>query len=713
MNQGSPTRFKPQVSIVEEEHCFNRPMRWAQLTFVDNDPETFDLEFWLSYFKRIKADAACISTGGYIAYHPTDIPLHYRSRWLGDKDIFGDLVKGCRELDMVVIARTDPHAVHQDIYEAHPDWIAVDVEGNKRKHWAMPGIWVSCALGPMNFEFMTQVNNEIITRYGIDGIFSNRWAGSGMCYCENCQKGFMESYKMDLPRTTNPQDPAFRKYHLWYQERLFDLCRLWDTEIRRINPRARYIPNSGGGALSHLDMKTLSEFSATLFADKQARSGLTTPWASGKNAKEYRATLGHKPIGGIFSVGIEELYRWKDSVQTDAEIRIWVANVVANGMRPWFTKFRAHLEDKRWLKTVEGIYTRLHRWEPYLRNISPVARVALVYSQQTAAYYGGDKAKHKVEDPILGVYHALIEARIPFEMVHDRLLDSEHIDQFKTLILPNIAALSDAQCEQLRQYVKRGGSIVATFESSLYNEWGERRENFGLADLFGVDVAGEVQGPMKNSYLQLEHSTVNASQRMVLADLDEASRVINGVYRVPVTARLDFPDPPVTFVPPYPDLPMEEVYPREVNPGIPEVYLRTIEDSRIAYIPWDADRTFWEVLSLDHGILLRNIINWVTNESPPVTVTGPGVLDVTMWQQDKSMTVHLVNLTNPMMMKGPYRDLIPIGKQDIKIRLPEGATVKGVHLLAAEHHPHFEVLDGQLLLSVASILDHEVIAIDL
>ena len=35
------------------------------------------------------------------------------------------------------------------------------------------------------------------------------------------------------------------------------------------------------------------------------------------------------------------------------------------------------------------------------------------------------------------------------------------------------------------------------------------------------------------------------------------------------------------------------------------------------------------------------------------------MLDVTVWRQKDSMTVHLVNLTNPMMMKGPMRELIP------------------------------------------------------
>ena len=106
-----------------------------------------------------------------------------------------------------------------------------------------------------------------------------------------------------------------------------------------------------------------------------------------------------------------------------------------------------------------------YKHQDYLRNERPLARVAIVYSQQTASYYGGEDAKAKVEDPGLGFYQALIEARIPFEMVHDRLLDAEHLDRYKTLILPNIAALSPQQCDQLEAFVKRGGSIVATYET--------------------------------------------------------------------------------------------------------------------------------------------------------------------------------------------------------------------------------------------------------
>ena len=138
------------MTISGTPEWFDRPMRWAQLTLVENDPAQYDVDFWLDYFRRAHCDAACLSAGGCVCYYPTQIPLHYRSPWMGDRDPFGELYAGCRKLGMNVIARTDPHAVHQDVYDAHPDWIMVDANGQRRRHWAAPDLWVTCALGPYN-----------------------------------------------------------------------------------------------------------------------------------------------------------------------------------------------------------------------------------------------------------------------------------------------------------------------------------------------------------------------------------------------------------------------------------------------------------------------------------------------------------------------------------------------------------------------------------
>ena len=69
-----PTSPAPSPSWVD------KPMRWAQLTLVEDDPGKFDLAFWLDYFKRTKSDAVCLSGGGCVAYYPTQIPFHHRSQ---------------------------------------------------------------------------------------------------------------------------------------------------------------------------------------------------------------------------------------------------------------------------------------------------------------------------------------------------------------------------------------------------------------------------------------------------------------------------------------------------------------------------------------------------------------------------------------------------------------------------------------------------------
>src|SRR5207244_12509785 len=68
-------------------------------------------------------------------------------------------------------------------------------------------------------------------------------------------------------------------------------------------------------------------------------------------------------------------------------------------------------------------------------------------------------------------------------------------------------------------------------------------------------------------------------------------------------------------------------------------------------------------------------------------VDGSGLLDVTAWRQRDSMTVHLVNLTNPMVMKGPLRETLPVGPQRVRVRLPAQTRARRVQLLTAGSSP--------------------------
>src|SRR5690606_26606007 len=156
-------------------------------------------DFWIEMFERTRSNATCLSAGGYIAYYPSKVPYHYVSRYLGDTDPFGALVAGARRLNMHVMARVDPHAIHQEAAEAHPEWVAVDRDGHPRRHWSYPEVWVTCAYGDYNAVFMPEVVKEITREYDIDAVFANRWQGHGVCYCESCRRGVRDASGPDLP----------------------------------------------------------------------------------------------------------------------------------------------------------------------------------------------------------------------------------------------------------------------------------------------------------------------------------------------------------------------------------------------------------------------------------------------------------------------------------------------------------------------------------
>ena len=126
-------------------------------------------------------------------------------------------------------------------------------------------------------------------------------------------------------------------------------------------------------------------------------------WANGSQREGVPRDAGEKPIWRIFSVGVEERYRWKDSVKNADEITLFVADGVANGLRRG-TKFSGKVYDPRWLAPVSRAVPALADWEPYLRNVAPVAKwgwctlgradVALLWPRARDAAAGGAHRGH-------------------------------------------------------------------------------------------------------------------------------------------------------------------------------------------------------------------------------------------------------------------------------------------------------------------------------
>jgi hypothetical protein len=678
--------------------------RWTQLTLVEDDPQTYDPDFWFRIFDATKSNAACLSAGGYVAYYPSKIPLHHVSRFLGERDPFGELVAGARARDMHVVARVDPHAVHADVAAAHPEWISVTAEGELRRHWSYPEIFITCAWGDYNRGFMSGVIREIAANYDIDAVFANRWSGHGVCYCAHCTTRFKAATGHDLPREKDPRGKVWQAWLGWSRQVLTDLVAHWNAVVASERPHGRFIPNIGNSSMLEFDLEQIEKYCPILFVDHQGRTGVMPIWSAGRDGKRMRGAMGNRPIGLITSTSLEEPWRWKDSVQSPEEIRMWMTDGMAHGLRPWFTKFNAKVPDSRWVQPIAETFQLHARLEDDLAGLSPTAEIAMLDPSTMLRSWEADD-RESAEGHEFGFYHALVEARLPFELHSDLDLSDAKLDRYKLLVVANAAFLSDAQCDSLTRYVARGGSLVAGFETSLYDEWGGARKDFGLSELFGASLAGPTSAPAKNTYVALDGA------HALTHGFGDAQRIIGGTRQIPLHLHDGAGhEIPLRFIPAFPDLPMEEIYPR-VAPSAPAALLRQFAGGgRLVHLPWNIGEVFWEVLAPDHATLIRNAVRWALGTRPRVEVTGPGVLDIATSEADGRLAVHLVNLTNPMMMKGPIREILPVGKQVVSVALPgRSATAR---LLVSGIEPVTRIADGRIEIEVPEIVTTEIVLIE-
>jgi hypothetical protein len=387
---------------------------------------------------------------------------------------------------------------------------------------------------------------------------------------------------------------------------------------------------------------------------------------------------------------------------------------VASGMVPYYHFVGSEDglgEDRRWQKVGADFFQWTARHDAHLKTRRSIANIGVVMGQSTQLLYPGPGLAHTrayMHETTQGIYDALLRSRFAFDFVHEDRLKREDLVKYRALLLPNIAMLSEEQCQQIRDYVQSGGSIVASFETSLYDEDMKRREDFGLADVFGIHKAGDTIGSNGNSYYARIEAPNSTQPHPILEGFTNTNWLPGAQNRIPLRP---VESPVLTVVPGFVRYPPELAYPPVSHTTEPAVVLREAGSSRLAFFPGDIERTYWLT---GHGDLLRllhNTIRWVTQDERVVDVEGEGLVEMFCWETAPGYAVHLLNYTNPDAQHGWLQSVYPVGAQSVRMKLPENVRVKSVQLLKAGANVPFS-LDGQTLhFTIPQVEDYEVAAI--
>jgi hypothetical protein len=668
--------------------------RVGQLNMTEHDPLVLDVEQWADYWASLKVDAVLVSVTGILAFYQTKVPFHRKGQFLGDRDFFGQCCAAAKKRGIHVIARMSPDLNWEDAVQAHPEWFQRDQQGNPQRHGEDPRLFRTCMFSTYMTDYMPAIMREINSLYDVDGLFTNAWPPLGampVCHCEQCSK---------LPPSGTPA------YWDKFNERTIALWKLYDSIAKEKKPGNFYFANLGGGIRCTVDLVQLGEICEWFQCDNQGRGGDDTPiWGCSLQGRVCSAVQEGKMATNVTAAWSTGTPRWRNVYKSQQEEQMWFDETLASGMAPYHHIIGGEDglgEDRRWLEPARQYFNWMAKHDAHFVNRRSIANIGVVMGQRTHLFYKPPRGS-LMPQYMDGLYYALLEGRFLFDFVHEDKLAPEHLRKYSALLLPNSALLSDRQCGQLRAYVDAGGSLLATFETSLYTERNERRAEFGLADVFGIHKAGDVIPTNGNAYMARIEKPHD-----ILAGFADTHWIPGAENRVPL-APVD--GPILTVVPGFPAYPPELAYPPQSNTTEPAVVVRERGRSRLIYFPGDIERTMWRSGHTDLARLLQNAIRWVAGGNPPVTVEGHGVIEAFAWETQAGLAVHLLNYTNPAMHRGWIRDFYPIGPQLVKMRLQQGRRVSRVELLRGGINIPFRVTGGTIEFTIPKVLDYEIAAL--
>lgn len=675
--------------------------RVGQTNFNEQDGDSQRVEQWADFWASAEVQAVALSVSGPVAFYPSKVPFFHHSAYLKGRDLFGECVRAAKKRGLYVYGRMSPDIQWTDpkLLEAHPLWFRRTEDGSLQQ--PAPDIAYTCIFSDHYAKQQPAIIRELNANYEIDGVYMNGWPTMQVCYCENCRR---------------IGDPHSAQYRAALMDKAFELIQLYKRIVLEKNPNNFYSCNLGGGLKeSGLDQWRLTREASWYTADNQSRSGVVAPvWQDAQQVKFARALMGDRSIAAVSaSYGRSGRISWRQTADTSAEPSFRMAQTAAAGGIIWYHWLgleQGFKEDRRWQAPGRDFLSWHARNDVHFHNKRSLASVAVIVSPRSVNLYKAPYTEDRA-DHLEGIYAALVEARIPFDFVHEQDLNEERLSQYAVLILPNMALMSDAQAAAIRQYTDGGGSVLATFQTGLFDEVGIAREDFALRDLFGISKAGEPTQANEKTHESMGGVHLQyIRQRSALTEgFDDTTWIAGPVWRQPIAPHRDSA---MTFIKPYPVYPPEAVYQREPPSNIPAMVSREAGRSRLIYMAGDVDSSFWRLDHMDLGRQLSNAVLWLLQGNNTVDVEGDGLMEVIAWETQRGFAVHLLNYNGANAFRGHMRKPIPLPAQSLRLRLPAGNKIRHASLLHSGTKVEFLQEGNRISLQVPKVDMYEVVALE-
>ena len=650
----------------------------------------FDAEALAETMARMNANTVRIATMAKYALLPgVRFTPHPE---LGGRDILAETIAACkpRGIRVVPYVSTGHKLAWTMVTRDYPEYAQRTRPGGgpARSHMFVgEDHGTVCWNTPYRQAFLDLVE-RLARDYDIDGMYFDSWAagyfwpGRGVCYCDGCRSGFRNATGLELPWHARDEDytpeelAAIGRYRAWYQDTVAGIA----GQVRKLVKSYRNIPlisNIGNPQrMATADPRIQQAMDAFLYE----RGNSILERAEGVSLARA-AGLGVWPYVGEYN-------NWPRIVHNafDFQQQIFTTAMFGGGpilALPW--GYVHHAANRRFVAYPFGV---LKEHEREFAGFENDPYVAVVYASQTPPGHAqrGTWWNTDSRSSSLGAFAACLYGHVQVSSIHESVLDApQKLRRYQVLYLADFTHLSQAQVANIRQFVRDGGGLVASYGASLFDAQGRRQGRFSLEELLRVtplQPAGELAETLA-SY----SSMTGGPYDLYLADHSRPA--------------LD------TLTPLWWFLPVRALEGGEVwkdivtgdgwRPILPGVVVSSYGKGRVAYCASALESLFLQQNNSAVGELLRSLVARVAAAPPPYELEAPAALIANLTAQGNTRVLHLTNWTGNKLERAGANEyyLAPVENVRIRFAIPPGRRVRNVNLLLRA--PHQERRSGSTL----------------
>jgi hypothetical protein len=695
----------PLAAVPDTTHWWLWPVRLYHPNMRESELRGMDVPRFVRDCAATNADGIVVSAGGIFGFYPSKVRYHYVSPNLDGHDFLGEVIAQCHAVGLRAIARVDFSKARGDVFADHPEWFARNADGSPKVsgqyYEACPNSDYAGA------EFGIPVIREILNGYAVDGFHINAGGFPGYCYCKNCKEQFRAKTGMELPTTPNWNDATWKQFMSWrYQCSAANFALLQKTIFQM---RGDFFWTGELAGLDNptwmrdkaYDMVELSRSFSSLMATID--DSAPTPdlrWVTGMTTSYVRSVGERPPI-----VNLKAPMRsagWMHASMPSAEYAQCAWQVLAHGgglKMPTFG-IPGNIEDERNLAVIAETMGVLKKHSWVYNDVRPVAPIALVWSQKTLELYGQQDPGSRYAECVHGLYAALVENHIPAVVVSDECLSSERLSSFRAVVLPNLACISDEQARAVTEFVRRGGGLVATHETSLYDSSALKRPQLALEEVLGARYDGTLRAPTdRNAYFCRKQPHDVISWMKGTSVLPFSGRVL------PVREVGSGEAPLIYGRNTKSSIPEEMENPKRTD--LPLLVTNSFGSGRAVFFPCDIDRFFFRSRLPDPRRLLGSAVQWTLHAPPLLSTNAPGAVELIVTDKPGYRFIHFVNTVGSR----PLDEVTPIN--DVKVSLQVGGKVKAVRTLLGAEKLEFTQDNGRVSCVVTRVPAYEVVVMEM